>query len=170
RYFLAGTTGPFVVRAGVNTAGTLGPIRRDPPRPPKGLTMSENDPWKSWYQEPTPSDPPSADRTVSMPQPSNRPTFEPNSGSGGGDGAGGWSSWSRRVGKRTPVAVLGTARSSRAADRAGHRGCDPAPHRRHRGHLLLGQRKAEQDRRPARHNPHLGRDELADRRVRPADR
>jgi len=46
--------------------------------------MSENDPWKSWYQEPTPSDPASADRTVSMPQPSNRPTFEPNPGSGGG--------------------------------------------------------------------------------------
>jgi LCP family protein required for cell wall assembly len=53
--------------------------------------MSENDPWKSWYQEPTPSDPPSADRTVSMPQPSNRPTFEPNAGSGGGGyGAGGY--------------------------------------------------------------------------------
>jgi LCP family protein required for cell wall assembly len=53
--------------------------------------MSENDPWKSWYQEPTPSDPPSADRTVSMPQPSNRPTFEPNPGSGGGGyGAGGY--------------------------------------------------------------------------------
>src|ERR1700733_3126471 len=52
--------------------------------------MSENDPWKSWYQEPTPSDPPSADRTVSMPQPSNRPTFEPNPGSGGGYGAGGY--------------------------------------------------------------------------------
>ena len=52
--------------------------------------MSENDPWKSWYQEPTPSDPPSADRTVSLPQPSNRPTFEPNSGSGGGYGAGGY--------------------------------------------------------------------------------
>jgi LCP family protein required for cell wall assembly len=52
--------------------------------------MSENDPWKSWYQEPAPSDPASADRTVSMPQPSNRPTFEPNSGSGGGYGAGGY--------------------------------------------------------------------------------
>jgi LCP family protein required for cell wall assembly len=52
--------------------------------------MSENDPWKSWYQEPTPSDPASADRTVSMPQPSNRPTFEPNAGSGGGYGAGGY--------------------------------------------------------------------------------
>ena len=53
--------------------------------------MSENDPWKSWYQEPTPSDPPSADRTVSMPQPSNRPSFEPNPGSGGGGyGAGGY--------------------------------------------------------------------------------
>src|ERR1700679_3181454 len=52
--------------------------------------MSENDPWKSWYQEPTPTDPPSADRTVSMPQPSNRPTFEPNPGSGGGYGAGGY--------------------------------------------------------------------------------
>jgi LCP family protein required for cell wall assembly len=48
--------------------------------------MSENDPWKSWYQEPTPSDPASADRTVSMPQPSNRPTFEPTPGSGGGAG------------------------------------------------------------------------------------
>jgi LCP family protein required for cell wall assembly len=53
--------------------------------------MSENDPWKSWYQEPTPSDPPSADRTVSMPQPSNRPSFEPAPGSGGGGyGAGGY--------------------------------------------------------------------------------
>ena len=53
--------------------------------------MSENDPWKRWYQEPTPSDPSSADRTVSMPQPSNRPTFEPNPGSGGGGyGAGGY--------------------------------------------------------------------------------
>jgi LCP family protein required for cell wall assembly len=51
--------------------------------------MSENDPWKSWYQEPTPTDPPSADRTVSMPQPSNRPTFEPNPGSGGGGYGGG---------------------------------------------------------------------------------
>ena len=51
--------------------------------------MSENDPWKSWYQEPTPSDPPSADRTVSMPQPSNRPSFEPTPGSGGGSGGGG---------------------------------------------------------------------------------
>ena len=51
--------------------------------------MSENDPWKSWYQEPTPSDPASADRTVSMPQPSNRPTFEPTPGSGGGSGGGG---------------------------------------------------------------------------------
>jgi LCP family protein required for cell wall assembly len=50
--------------------------------------MSENDPWKSWYQEPTPSDPPSADRTVSMPQPSNRPSFEPTPGSGGGGGYG----------------------------------------------------------------------------------
>src|SRR5580698_5369192 len=87
--FLAGTSPPFVVRPGLNTAGTLGPIRRDPPRPPKGLSMSENDPWKSWYQEPTPSDPPSADRTVSMPQPSNRPTFEPNPGSGGGGYGGG---------------------------------------------------------------------------------
>ena len=37
--------------------------------------MSENDPWKNWYQQPTPGDPASADRTVSMPQPSNRPTF-----------------------------------------------------------------------------------------------
>jgi LCP family protein required for cell wall assembly len=53
--------------------------------------MSENDPWKNWYQEPTPSDPASADRTVSMPQPSNRPTFEPTPGSGGG-GAGGYGS------------------------------------------------------------------------------
>jgi LCP family protein required for cell wall assembly len=54
--------------------------------------MSENDPWKNWYQEPTPSDPESADRTVSMPQPSNRPTFEPTpgSGAGGGYGAGGY--------------------------------------------------------------------------------
>jgi LCP family protein required for cell wall assembly len=52
--------------------------------------MSENDPWKSWYQEPTPTDPPSADRTVSMPQPSNRPTFEPNPGSGGGGYGGGY--------------------------------------------------------------------------------
>jgi LCP family protein required for cell wall assembly len=53
--------------------------------------MSENDPWKSWYQEPTPPDPASADRTVSMPQPSNRPSFEPTPGSGGG-GAGGYGS------------------------------------------------------------------------------
>src|SRR6202050_3426310 len=53
--------------------------------------MSENDPWKSWYQEPTPSDPASADRTVSMPQPSDRPSFEPTPGSGGGGyGAGGY--------------------------------------------------------------------------------
>jgi LCP family protein required for cell wall assembly len=51
--------------------------------------MSENDPWKNWYQEPTPSDPSSADRTVSMPQPSNRPTFEPTPGPGGGGGGGG---------------------------------------------------------------------------------
>jgi LCP family protein required for cell wall assembly len=51
--------------------------------------MSENDPWKSWYQEPTPSDPPSADRTASMPQPSNRPSFEPTPGSGGGGYGGG---------------------------------------------------------------------------------
>ena len=48
--------------------------------------MSENDPWQSWYQETPPSDPPSADRTVSMPQPSNRPTFEPTPGSGGASG------------------------------------------------------------------------------------
>jgi LCP family protein required for cell wall assembly len=51
--------------------------------------MSENDPWKSWYQEPNPSDPSSADRTVSMPQPSNRPSFEPSPGSGGGGYGGG---------------------------------------------------------------------------------
>jgi len=57
--------------------------------------MSENDPWQSWYQETTPSDPASADRTVSMPSPSNRPTFEPTfeptpgSGAGGGASAGG---------------------------------------------------------------------------------
>jgi LCP family protein required for cell wall assembly len=54
--------------------------------------MSENDPWQSWYQESAPSDPASADRTVSMPQPSNRPSFEPAPGSGGsagGYGAGG---------------------------------------------------------------------------------
>jgi LCP family protein required for cell wall assembly len=51
--------------------------------------MSENDPWKSWYQEPAPSDPSSADRTVSMPQPSDRPSFEPNPGSGGGGYGGG---------------------------------------------------------------------------------
>src|ERR1700733_6430812 len=50
--------------------------------------MSENDPWKNWYQEPTPSDPASADRTVSMPQPSNRPSFEPTPGPGGGAGGG----------------------------------------------------------------------------------
>ena len=48
--------------------------------------MSENDPWKNWYQQPTPPDPASADRTVSMPQPSNRPSFEPAPGSGGGNG------------------------------------------------------------------------------------
>jgi LCP family protein required for cell wall assembly len=48
--------------------------------------MSENDPWQSWYQESAPSDPASADRTVSMPQPSNRPSFEPAPGSGGGAG------------------------------------------------------------------------------------
>ena len=51
--------------------------------------MSENDPWKNWYQQPTPPDPESADRTVSMQQPSNRPTFEPTPGSGGGGGYGG---------------------------------------------------------------------------------
>ena len=50
--------------------------------------MSETDPWKNWYQQPTPPDPASADRTVSMPQPSNRPTFEPTPGSGGGNGGG----------------------------------------------------------------------------------
>jgi LCP family protein required for cell wall assembly len=48
--------------------------------------MSENDPWKNWYQQPTPSDPASPDQTVSMPQPSNRPSFEPAPGSGGGNG------------------------------------------------------------------------------------
>jgi LCP family protein required for cell wall assembly len=48
--------------------------------------MSENDPWKNWYQQPASPDPASADRTVSMPQPSNRPTFEPAPGSGGGAG------------------------------------------------------------------------------------
>jgi LCP family protein required for cell wall assembly len=48
--------------------------------------MSENDPWQSWYQDSAPSDPASADRTVSMPQPSNRPSFEPAPGSGGGAG------------------------------------------------------------------------------------
>ena len=52
--------------------------------------MSENDPWKNWYQQPTPPDPESADRTVSMQQPSNRPTFEPTPGSGGGNGGGGY--------------------------------------------------------------------------------
>ena len=52
--------------------------------------MSETDPWKNWYQQPTPPDPASADRTVSMPQPSNRPTFEPTPGSGGGNGGGGY--------------------------------------------------------------------------------
>jgi LCP family protein required for cell wall assembly len=50
--------------------------------------MSENDPWKNWYQQPAPPDQASGDRTVSMPQPSNRPTFEPNPGSGGGNGGG----------------------------------------------------------------------------------
>src|SRR3984957_2955420 len=50
--------------------------------------MSENDPWKNWYQQPTPPDQASADRTVSMPQPSNRPSFEPTPGSGGGYGGG----------------------------------------------------------------------------------
>jgi LCP family protein required for cell wall assembly len=56
--------------------------------------MSENDPWQSWYQETPPTDPASADRTVSMPQPSNRPSFEPTPGSGGagGYGAGGYGS------------------------------------------------------------------------------
>src|ERR1700743_848637 len=63
--------------------------------------MSENDPWKNWYQEPTPSDPASADRTVSMPQPSNRPSFEPTPGSGGG--AGGGYRGRRRVGARWRV-------------------------------------------------------------------
>ena len=52
--------------------------------------MSENDPWKNWYQQPTPPDPESADRTVSMQKPSNRPTFEPTPGSGGGNGGGGY--------------------------------------------------------------------------------
>ena len=52
--------------------------------------MSENDPWKNWYQQPTPSDPATADQTVSMPQPSDRPTFQPTPGSGGGYGAGGY--------------------------------------------------------------------------------
>jgi LCP family protein required for cell wall assembly len=51
--------------------------------------MSETDPWKNWYQQPTPPDPSSADQTVSMHQPSNRPTFEPTPGSGGGNGGGG---------------------------------------------------------------------------------
>src|SRR5580692_11156310 len=55
--------------------------------------MSENDPWKNWYQQPAPPNQESADRTVSMPQPSNRPSFEPTPGSGGGGyGAGGYGS------------------------------------------------------------------------------
>ena len=52
--------------------------------------MSENDPWQSWYQETPPPDPASADRTVSMPQPSDRPTFEPTPPSGGGYTVGGY--------------------------------------------------------------------------------
>src|ERR1700729_109007 len=132
--------------------------------------MSENDPWKSWYQEPPPPAPPSADRTVSMPQPSNRPTFEPNPGSGGGYGGGGYGGGGYGGGAGGGGGG-GGGRGGAAPPGLPPReapGCGAPPRRG--GHLLVGQREAEPEGGTARHNPHLGRDELADRRVRPADR
>src|ERR1700678_2688724 len=77
--------------------------------------MSENDPWKNWYQQPTPPDQESADRTVSMPQPSNRPSFEPTPGSGGGGGYGGHGR--RGLGGGAAGAMAAPRRAVRAAER-----------------------------------------------------
>ena len=180
--------------------------------------MSDEDPWKGWYQpEQPPAGAPGSDATHDMTISSRMPP-SPGNGPGAGGGRGAWPEQPPPVSspggsgspyggcgyRRTVPAVpgrcsgygggpgygapYGTSTYGGAPTRGGGRRWRfwGQPGRRgrrialiigvvvlviiarDRRHVLLGQREAEPDRQPARLHRHLGRDELADRRVRPA--